>query len=512
MDNLTFFQNLSELYWGRDGFQTLFFLSLLLIVIFKGSRGEKTGLMWYSVCILLVVYNPITYYVCKFIFKYGGVIEYYCRLFCLIPVVFLIAYALVLLLKRSSGWKKFCGTLVVLFVVMVSGHNLYQEEWFVKAENVNKVPSDVMQLSALFQEYDGPIEIMAPTELLPYIRQVDSKFSLLYGRGDILTISEELRSEAPDVDMLLSHAKSTGTDYLIVPYREDILQQYIQLGCEVVGYTDRYVVLKQNYPAWVLKQYADDSGRQGMFYTLQNTTDGALFIVDGGNPENEEQVREVIREAGGVVTAWFLTHYHPDHIGAFNEIYKDPQDITINQIYATPYDEELFTETAQPWDAIEMLQEFVTETAGEDNVHYISRDFVFEYKDMTITFFNCFDEELIQMETGDILNNISLVFKAETAENSVLFCGDAHGNNLADWLIERYGEELRSDYVQLGHHGNRSFPERFYDAVQPEGVFFDAPEWLFVEPYDAKELADHFSEQGVECYEYTTAPNEIWLY
>ena len=264
---------------------------------------------------------------------------------------------------------------------------------------------------------------------------------------------------------------------------------------------------------WVLKQYADDSGRQGMFYTLKNTTDGTLIIIDGGNPENEEQVRRIIMQEGGVVTAWFLTHYHPDHIGAFNAIYHNPKGIVINSIYATPYNQELFTSIAQYWDGIESFETFVEATAEDARVNYIKRDFVFKYKDMSITFFNCFDNLVLEQVNVDILNNASLVFKVETEKNSILFCGDCNGNRMADLLINRYGVRLRADYVQLGHHGNASLPTRFYDMVQPDAVFFDAPKWLMSgEKYDAKELADYFRKQGISCYDYTTAPNCILLY
>lgn len=513
MKDFEVFGQVTNTFWGDFAFQILFYFGILLIMILESKKRQKAGVVWYSVCILLVIYNPVVYHICKLFFNEKVILAYYCRLFCLIPIVFVISYALVLVLRQTVGWKKFCCVLFVMFIVSIGGQSIYSEDWFIKAQNVNKVPEDVRQLSILFEEYEEPVRIIAPTELVPYIRQIDSKFSLLHGRGEYTGAGDQLQSETPDIQMLLSHAKSTGYDYLMALYNEDSLKEYLQWGCEVVGYTNRYVVLKQNYPNWVLKQYADESGRQGVFYTLKNTTDGALFIIDGGNPENEEQVRRVIEEEGGVVTAWFLSHYHPDHIGAFNAIYQDPQGIVINLIYVTPYDQELFTSVAQWWDGIETFNTFVETTADDERVKYIRRDFVFGYKDMSITFFNCFDAKLLEYEPGDILNNASLVFKVETRENSVLFCGDCHGNRMADLLIERYGEDLQADYVQCGHHGYNSLPTRFYDMVQPKMVFFDAPEWLMLgEEYDTKELADYFREQGIAYYDYTTAPNWLILY
>ena len=70
---------------------------------------------------------------------------------------------------------------------------------------------------------------------------------------------------------------------------------------------------------WKITQYGDASGLQMMFYTLQDHY-GHLVVVDGGWPGNAEQVRKVINEKGGHVNAWFLTHPHEDHIGAFCEL------------------------------------------------------------------------------------------------------------------------------------------------------------------------------------------------
>lgn len=510
---MEFFQNLTSVYWGGYGFQALFYFSLVLIAVLERKRIRRAGALWYSVMILLAVYNPVIQVVCKHIFGEESLISYYSRLFCLIPVVFVIAYAVVLVLGHISGWRKLCCTLAMLLAFAVSGHSAYGEEWFVKSSNVTKVPEDVLQLEALFEDYEGPIPIAVPTDLTTYMRQINSKFSLLHGRNQGVAFTDQLQSESPDVKMILDYVSSTGTDYLVALYNEGSLAQYLQWGCEVVGYTEQYVALKQHYPKWVLTQYADASGNQGMFYTLECVKDGALFVIDGGWRANEEQVRNVILEKGGMVTAWILTHYHPDHIGAFNAIYQDPQGIEIKLIYGPDYDVEWFESVAKEWDGIEEFNSFVTNTAGAGNVNYVERDSNLGYKDMQITFYNCLDSLLREQAPGDILNNISLVFKVKTAENSVLFCGDCHGNIMADFLIERYGQELKADYVQPGHHGTNSLPTRFYDLVQPDGVLFDAPEWLMTgEEYDAKDLAEYFQKQGIRCYDYRSTPNRVLLY
>lgn len=473
---ITFFQEMTNTHWGAYGFQTLFFFSLLLILVLETKRIRKLGTAGYAILILLIVYNPFTYWICSYIFGTKALAPYYCRLFCLVPIVFIITYAIVLVLQKISGWKKLCCMLCMLFIIAISGHSAYGEEWFAKASNFNKVPTDVIQICEIFHENEEPISIMVPTDLTAYMRQMDSKFSMPYGRNQKASISNQLQSEAPDVEAILSYSLCNNTDYIVTLYDENILPQYIAWGCEIVGYTNKYVVLKQHYPQWILTQYADDTGSQAMFYSLENTIDNTLLIIDGGWADNASQVRDVILEKGGTVNAWILTHYHPDHIGAFNVIFQDPQGIKIDCVYTTPYDKELFQSIAQDWDGIDTFNMFVDNIAQSDNIIYVIRDPTIEFSDMKLTIFNCWDQILEHASPGDILNNSSLILKAETPANSILFCGDCHGALMSDLMIKRYGSALQADYVQLGHHGNNSLPVEFYNIVSPKGALFDAPE------------------------------------
>ena len=112
-----------------------------------------------------------------------------------------------------------------------------------------------------------------------------------------------------------------------------------------------------------MTQYPDQYGVQGMFYSLYHPKDKTLILVDGGNPPNAEQVKQVIDNHGGHVHAWFLTHYHGDHIGAFNELYEEYKD-RIDTIYVNPLDWETFEPVYHEWDTPEAFSRKAEKASG----------------------------------------------------------------------------------------------------------------------------------------------------
>lgn len=262
---------------------------------------------------------------------------------------------------------------------------------------------------------------------------------------------------------------------------------------------------------WTLTSYADDSGNQGMFYTLYNNDDRTLIVIDGGWAENEQQVRNVIKGHGGTVSAWFVTHYHNDHVDAFNRVYANPDGIKIEKIYDSPIDYDKYIEVAQEWDTVDSFTTYLEQTNGDERVTHLNRGDVLDIDGLQVEVFNSYDEITLATETTDIPNDAALMLKISSTQDSILFCSDCHSQVMADMLMKEYtAEQLHAEYVQPGHHGNNSLPVGFYDYIKPKQIIFDAPEWLMTGvDYTAKDLAAYMESMGVECYDYRTAPNSF---
>ena len=267
--------------------------------------------------------------------------------------------------------------------------------------------------------------------------------------------------------------------------------------------------------AAVLTEYSDATGAQAMFYTLR-TREG-LVVIDGGAAANSEYVRAVIKDLGDHVNCWIITHGHPDHVGAFNVIYNDPQSMTIDSVITTDFDLDKYHELCNWWDEPEYYDTFMSLVKDEEG----------EYKSSVVTT-RAGDELLVcglkidvfssytdvKEDYGDDIANLgSLIFKVTAGNSSILFTSDVHNNrDIYGDLVVKYGKKLQADYLQMGHHGNNSCPKEFVEVVKPYEAFMDCPEGFFESgDYDSAANREMLQDLGIEVHSYGTAPNEIYM-
>ena len=76
------------------------------------------------------------------------------------------------------------------------------------------------------------------------------------------------------------------------------------------------------------------------------------------------------------------------------------------------------------------------------------------------------------------INDTSLIFRATIDNQTVMFLGDAfipEGNR----LLEKYGESIKSDVVQMAHHGQSGVDKDVYATINPKLCLWPSPQWVF---------------------------------
>lgn len=256
--------------------------------------------------------------------------------------------------------------------------------------------------------------------------------------------------------------------------------------------------------ASVLYQLKENTPIQMMSYVIQ-TKSGELFVVDGGNTKDAEYLLRFLYQIQGekpLVTGWFLTHAHADHINAFIEIIKHClEKIQINTLYLNFPEREFIAAnensdvyTIDAFQALNLKDNVKTVIMQEgDSFHFQDASF-----DVLYTTDAAF--------TANAINNSSTVLRLNTQGVKVLFLADL-GVEAGKKLLKTYGTELKSDVVQMAHHGQSGVEKSVYEAVCPSLCLWPTPQWLWENdqgkgpgtgPWKTQEVRNWMDELGVK--------------
>lgn len=259
---------------------------------------------------------------------------------------------------------------------------------------------------------------------------------------------------------------------------------------------------------WTISQYGPRDINSS-FYTLYNPKKG-LIVVDGGWTEDAEYVRSAIALFGNKVDAWILTHPHADHIGAFNEIYSDLQEIEIDKIYTVDMASPEDCIAVASWDKVDAYRDFLALEIPE--LEYVALGDKLTICDLKFEILSAYGKHVKEL-SRDYINDGSMMFKVTGKKESMLFCADV-GSSVSDYLLDYWEDEIDVDYLQMGHHGFGGLKDDFYEMTTPKKAFFDAPDWMMKDTtgaYDNPENVKLMESLGSEVVSFSSAPNSIIL-
>ena len=222
------------------------------------------------------------------------------------------------------------------------------------------------------------------------------------------------------------------------------------------------------------------------------TREDNVIIVDGGRPEDMPLLKEYV--GGRHIAAWILTHAHSDHISGFvDEMKKNGgADFDIGTVYYNfpPY--SLIDNHDVPDYAYfkseldEMLPAFnAVRDAFKEKEHIVTQGESIEVDEVKIDFLYTFHDGLY----ANLMNDSSLVFKVTAPNKTVLFLGDL-GPDGGDELFRESRHLLKSDIVQMAHHGHMNVSMEVYAAIAPEACMWCCADWLYNEPEVPGYLSD----------------------
>ncbi len=227
---------------------------------------------------------------------------------------------------------------------------------------------------------------------------------------------------------------------------------------------------KGNFVLWQLPSQINTIGNAYVF----KMDDGTVAVMDGGVKEETPYLRGFLAALGNQVDIWFVSHPHPDHIGALNEILKAPEGITIKKICHSRFSPGFLEEEPNNEDAAaefyQNLQQSDIPVEDMDKPGKIFRLDRTKFKILAVK------NEHIK---ANPYNNSSMVIRVWDAKKSVVFLGDC-GRECGDLLLKGpFRKDLDCDYLQMAHHGQNGVRKDFYRTVKFNACLWPSPSWVY---------------------------------
>lgn len=216
-------------------------------------------------------------------------------------------------------------------------------------------------------------------------------------------------------------------------------------------------------------------GRSQMMGYLIKTKNNKIIAIDGGTVEDTENWIKNVKQLGGKIDYWFLTHPHKDHVGVFNEVVQNHPEIEIDTIYYS-------ANTIEWYKQYDLNRAFEAENFYKaiqtDKIKNKAKEVELNQK-MMLDNISC---EILGIKNPEIttnpINNSSMVIKMKVNNKSILFLADS-GEESGEKLLKTQKVKLKADIVQMAHHGQAGVTEEVYLAIKPQICLWPTPEWLW---------------------------------
>ena len=245
----------------------------------------------------------------------------------------------------------------------------------------------------------------------------------------------------------------------------------------------------------------------GMSYAIR-LADGSFMVVDGGHNHTEDVDRlyNVLKKQSPdpdniVIAGWFFTHDHGDHTGFFKKFCQSyASKVTVEQfVYNFPAIGEASNGTGTAGGSIGRYfksSEIVKAHPGQ--VFYLRN------AKITILYSNdLWDHNSVELSTH---NEASLVFTVELEGKKFIVLGDYY-DDLA--LIRKLysAATLKSDIMQVAHHGISNGSPMLYSTIAPEWVLWPLGDdhWLV----DGEDR--YISEHEMNAYMKTLDQDKVFM-
>ena len=206
---------------------------------------------------------------------------------------------------------------------------------------------------------------------------------------------------------------------------------------------------------------------------LVNDGYGNLIVFDGGRVEDADYLCDIIKDNGGVVKTWFITHIHDDHIGALYKILSDKRpDIEIKELYYDFADFDWYYSKMGNdagiyylfINAIDEYNKFLTKN-NKPNIMIYNKSNNFTNRD---SFYYNFEDKSYSDYSKQNRNIASDSMSVDILNNCYLLDQDPINNTSIVYVVE-FGEGKNVQMYIFGDLGYKGGKKLFDESIKSKG-------------------------------------------
>lgn len=249
---------------------------------------------------------------------------------------------------------------------------------------------------------------------------------------------------------------------------------------------EKTVTTKVREPALTLFNQLASSLGLGMIYHLP---DGRFVIFDGGDNYRIDTLYPFLKshsvDGNITIAAWFLSHAHNDHQGMFMKLVNNHSDVKIENLIHNYAARESYLDIGEDNNTLmQALRNLIRKKLPDTKIIKAHTGQVFSFGGCEFEII--YTQEDIAPKKFEMFNDTSLIVRAKFEGKTILMLADAT-HRVGTLLINNYGDYLKSDMVQIAHHGIWGTNYKVYDYVKAEVVFWPSnaisvQEWITDRP------------------------------
>ena len=227
----------------------------------------------------------------------------------------------------------------------------------------------------------------------------------------------------------------------------------------------------------------------GMSYVI-TLEDGRYIIIDGGYSKAKDHhilfnyLKNNNKRKDGkiVIAAWVFTHDHSDHYGVFVDFSNTyGTRVTLQYYLMNCGDKSRYSQTPSGW---------LPGTSKDGglphyclNVYFKDAKKIVPHTGQKITFCNTTFEVMSSQESHtpskmELVNDASIILRMNANGVKTIFLADAEAQT-TNLLNNMYGSTLKSDIMQIAHHGYSGGSTTLYQRIAPKYTLWPTSQECF---------------------------------